>query len=241
MDKTEPEATKRSQLDTPSLARVMSLTAPRHSIHPPSRPHHPSRTVGETRFLVSANGSCLLERNGNGSPPPPDDYAAHDQFLVDPPLLPLPVSTVFDGGGGGDGYPVAPEEMLPDGIWTAEVVFRVTTIAVLMAMTLIGNTALISVITCHASLRRKRVGVFLLNLAVGDMMVCFVTMTTEILFVAFGEWVLGAVACKAIVYGQIVTLASTTFLLTAMSIDRYQVNCCRRGDDAAALLHATLA
>jgi len=54
-------------------------------------------------------------------------------------------------------------------------------------------------------------------------MVCFVTMTTEILFVAFGQWVLGAVACKLIVYGQIVTLASTTFLLTAMSIDRYQV------------------
>jgi len=33
------------------------------------------------------------------------------------------------------------------------------------------------------------VSVFLLNLAVGDLMVCFVTMTTEILFVAFGQWV----------------------------------------------------
>lgn len=199
----------------------MSSTAPHHSIHPPSRsPRHPPRIASETRFLVSANGSCLLERKENGFLPPlPNDYAPRDQFLVDPPLLQLPVSTAFDG----DGYPVLPEEVLPDGIWTAEVVFRVTTIAVLMALTLIGNTALISVITCHASLRRKRVGVFLLNLAVGDLMVCFVTMTTEILFVAFGEWVLGAVACKVIVYGQIVTLASTTFLLTAMSIDRYQV------------------
>ncbi len=45
-------------------------------------------------------------------------------------------------------------------------------------------------------------------------------MTTEILFVAFGEWVLGAAACKLIVYGQIVTLASATFLLTGMAIDR---------------------
>lgn len=108
-------------------------------------------------------------------------------------------------------------------IWTPEVVFRVATIGVVMILTLVGNISLTSVITCHASLRRKRVSVFLLNLAVGDLMVCFVTMTTEILFVAFGEWVLGAVACKVIVYGQIVTLASTTFLLTAMSIDRYQV------------------
>jgi len=54
-------------------------------------------------------------------------------------------------------------------------------------------------------------------------MVCCVTMTTEILFVAFGQWVLGPAGCKLAVYGQIVTLASTTFLLTAMSIDSYQV------------------
>ena len=54
--------------------------------------------------------------------------------------------------------------------------------------------------------------------------VCLFTMTTEILFVAFGEWVMGAIACKIIVYGQIVTLASATFLLTGMAIDRYALN-----------------
>jgi len=108
-------------------------------------------------------------------------------------------------------------------VWTPGVVFRVTTLSVLMLLTLVGNVSLVAVIASQASLRRKRVSVFLLNLAVGDLMVCMVTMSTEILFVAFGEWVLGAVACKLIVYAQIVTLASTTFLLTVMSIDRYQV------------------
>jgi len=35
---------------------------------------------------------------------------------------------------------------------------------------------------------------FVVNLAVGDLLVCVVTMTTEILFVAFsGQWVLGPV------------------------------------------------
>jgi len=109
-------------------------------------------------------------------------------------------------------------------VWTPWVVFRVTTISVLMVLTLVGNICLIAVIASQASLRHKRVSVFLLNLAVGDLMVCSVTMSTEILFVAFGEWVLGPVGCKLIVYGQIVTLASTTFLLTVMSIDRYQVS-----------------
>ena len=60
--------------------------------------------------------------------------------------------------------------------------------------------------------------------------VCLFTMTTEILFVAFGEWVLGAIACKIIVYGQIVTLASATFLLTGMAIDRYALNFQRKSN-----------
>ncbi len=108
-------------------------------------------------------------------------------------------------------------------VWTPEVMFRVTALIVVMAFTLVGNTTLIAIIMSHEKLRKKRVNIFLVNLAVGDLMVCLVTMTTEILFVAFGEWVLGQAACKLIVYGQIVTLASATFLLTGMSIDRYQV------------------
>jgi len=108
-------------------------------------------------------------------------------------------------------------------VWTPEVVARVIMIVVIMAATLTGNVALVAGITCNAALRRRRISVFLVNLAVADLMVCFVTMTTEILFVAFGQWVLGPAGCKLVVYGQIVTLASTTFLLTAMSIDSYQV------------------
>jgi len=49
-------------------------------------------------------------------------------------------------------------------VWTPAVVFRVTTISVLMLLTLVGNISLISVIASQASLRRKRVSVFLLNL-----------------------------------------------------------------------------
>ena len=108
-------------------------------------------------------------------------------------------------------------------VWTPKVVFQVTMIVIVMVLALIGNTTLIAIITFHRKLRHKRVNVFLVNLAIGDLTVCLITMTTEILFVAFGEWVLGAVACKLLLYGQIVTLASATFLLTAMSIDRYQV------------------
>jgi len=47
-------------------------------------------------------------------------------------------------------------------------VSRVIRISVLMLLTLVGNISLIAVIASQASLRRKRVSVFLLNLAVGE-------------------------------------------------------------------------
>ncbi|ESO97244.1 hypothetical protein LOTGIDRAFT_65275, partial [Lottia gigantea] len=96
----------------------------------------------------------------------------------------------------------------------------------IMALTLVGNTVIIIVLTCSRYRKRNsRVNIFIINLAIGDLAVCFCTMTTEILFVAFGEWVLGPAACKMLTYMQIVTLASTTFILTAMSFDRYMAIC----------------
>jgi len=168
-------------------------------------------------------------------------------FLIDfhqtapsPPPPPPPLSIFANSSSFEDSVVVTPGANAEDHIWTPDVIFRVTTISLVMLLTLVGNIALICVIACHKSLRRKRVGVFLLNLAVADLMVCFVTMTTEILFVAFGQWVLGAVACKVVVYGQIVTLASTTFLLTAMSIDRYQVRPLLKSSAETFSLHCSL-
>jgi len=63
----------------------------------------------------------------------------------------------------------------------------------------------------------------MLNLAVGDLMVCFVSMPSHILLVVFGQWILGQVVCKLSGYGYVASVAVTTFLLTAMSLDRYQV------------------
>jgi len=107
--------------------------------------------------------------------------------------------------------------------WTKTTVSRVSLLSVLMLATLICNIILIVLILSSAELRNKRVNIFMLNIAVSDLLVGCFTMTTEILFVAFGRWVLGAFACKLTVYGQIFTLASTTFLLTTLSIDTYKV------------------
>ena len=111
-------------------------------------------------------------------------------------------------------------------IWTADVIQRVATLVVIMVMTIIGNTLILLVLTCSKYRKlNSRVNIFIINLAIGDLTVRVVTMTTEILFVCHGEWLFGAVGCKLFTYLQIVTLASTTFILTAMSFDRYLAIC----------------
>ena len=107
--------------------------------------------------------------------------------------------------------------------WSTQVLLQVAPVLLVMVATIIGNVVLIVMLVYKRSRRIKRVNVFIINLALADLAVAFITMTTEILFAAFREWVLGALLCKVTVYLQVVTLSSTTFLLTGMSIDRYQV------------------
>ena len=107
--------------------------------------------------------------------------------------------------------------------WSTTTLLQVAPVLLVMIATIVGNVVLILMLIYKKSRRIKRVNVFIMNLAIADLAVAFITMTTEILFAAFREWVLGALLCKVTVYLQVVTLSSTTFLLTGMSIDRYQV------------------
>jgi len=114
---------------------------------------------------------------------------------------------------------------LPPESWEDGLILRisVSAIVVLMLLTLLGNAMVIITIISCAELRKKRVNVFILNLALGDLMVCFVSMPAHVLIAAFSHWRLGDVICKFAGYGFVVAVAFTIFLLTAMSIDRYQV------------------
>ncbi|KAF8790292.1 neuropeptide S receptor-like isoform X1 [Argiope bruennichi] len=114
----------------------------------------------------------------------------------------------------------------PKNEWSGAVIQQVVTLSVIILVTLVGNTIIVLVLSLSRYRNRSsRVNIFILNLAIGDLAVCCITMTSELLFEVFGEWKLGPIACKVIVYAQIVTLASTTFILTSMSYDRYLAIC----------------
>ncbi|XP_045208422.2 mesotocin receptor-like [Mercenaria mercenaria] len=107
--------------------------------------------------------------------------------------------------------------------WSGESLHKIAPMLFVMLTTIVGNLVLIVSLTNRRTRRRKRVNVFIVNLAIADLTVAFITMTTELLEAVFKQWILGAFLCKLLLYLQVVTLSSTTFLLTGMSIDRYQV------------------
>ncbi|KAF8786372.1 Vasopressin V1a receptor like protein [Argiope bruennichi] len=97
----------------------------------------------------------------------------------------------------------------PEGaVWNAELIQRVVTLAIIMTATLVGNTIIVLVLSRSRYRKRSsRVNIFILNLAIGDLAVCLITMTSELLFEVsvrvnathvvggisgFGEWILGA-------------------------------------------------
>ncbi|XP_041371396.1 neuropeptide S receptor-like [Gigantopelta aegis] len=131
--------------------------------------------------------------------------------------------SLLGSSGNNDSSSSSNAEATAYHVWSSEVRERIAVVTFIMVCTILGNSTLMCVILCKRSSRIKRVNVFLVNLALGDLAVALITNTTEILFLAFDDWALGPAMCKISVYLQIVTFASATFLLTAMSIDRYQV------------------
>ncbi|XP_050039051.1 oxytocin receptor-like [Dermacentor andersoni] len=117
--------------------------------------------------------------------------------------------------------------VFPDAVdWDASLVRRVVPLSVIMFFTIAGNAAIVAVLARpRAAKRASRVNLFILHLAIGDLAVGLFTQSSEMLFEISGGWVLGGPACKAVVYVQMVTLASTTFILASMSYDRYAAIC----------------
>ena len=90
-----------------------------------------------------------------------------------------------------------------------------------MCLTLIGNSYVVFELFCRRRRHLTRLHCFILHLALGDLTICLCTMTSELLLLIYDqEWILGNFACKLILYIQVVTLASTTFINMAMTYDR---------------------
>jgi len=105
--------------------------------------------------------------------------------------------------------------------WSTDKFIRLFILIIIMCITLIGNIYIIFELFCRRHRHRTRLHLFILNLAIGDLTICFCTMTSELFLLIYDqEWILGNIACKLTLYIQVVTIASTTFINVAMTYDR---------------------
>ncbi|CAH1790444.1 unnamed protein product [Owenia fusiformis] len=91
-------------------------------------------------------------------------------------------------------------------------------LCILFILIVAGNASVLSLIL----LKKKRTGInfFLMHLAIADLSVGLVNVSTDIIWRATVVWLVGGPACKLIRFLNTVGTYSSTFLLVAMSIDR---------------------
>lgn len=85
---------------------------------------------------------------------------------------------------------------------------------------LIGNVAVL-VSLYHSKQRKTRMNFFVMHLAIADLSVGLISVSTDIAWRFSVGFYLGDFACKSIRYLQCVVTYSSTYVLVALSIDRY--------------------
>ncbi|XP_015595881.1 cardioacceleratory peptide receptor isoform X2 [Cephus cinctus] len=84
----------------------------------------------------------------------------------------------------------------------------------------IGNGAVLSALLLGRS-RKTRMNYFIMQLAIADLLVGLISVGTDIAWRFTVEWLAGNLACKLIRYLQAAVTYSSTYVLVALSIDRY--------------------
>ena len=96
------------------------------------------------------------------------------------------------------------------------------TYSLLMTVGGAGNGLVLAAFTRNAALRTAR-NVFLLNLAVADLLLCLITMPLTLLEVVTQHWTFGHTACKVGMMLPAVAVYASTFTIVAIALDRYTV------------------
>ena len=97
------------------------------------------------------------------------------------------------------------------------------TYAVFMLLGGVGNGLVIAAVIRNSTLRTAR-NMFLLNLALSDLLLCVLTMPLTILEIVTQHWPLSEVACKAAGTLQGSTVFASTLSIVAIALDRHMVS-----------------
>ncbi|XP_017855885.1 PREDICTED: cardioacceleratory peptide receptor [Drosophila arizonae] len=91
---------------------------------------------------------------------------------------------------------------------------------ILFTIIVLGNSAVLFVMFINKN-RKSRMNYFIKQLALADLCVGLLNVLTDIIWRITISWRAGNVACKVIRFSQVCVTYSSTYVLVAMSIDRY--------------------
>ncbi|XP_076372941.1 cardioacceleratory peptide receptor-like [Tachypleus tridentatus] len=97
---------------------------------------------------------------------------------------------------------------------------QLTFLWILFTMIVLGNGGVL--ITLMLSKNRKsRMNFFIMQLALADLLVGFIQVLTDIIWRTYVDFYGGNIVCKIVRYLQVLVMYSSTYVLVALSIDRY--------------------
>lgn len=97
---------------------------------------------------------------------------------------------------------------------------QLTFLWILFILIVIGNATVLIALTLSKG-RKSRMNFFIKNLAAADLCVGLISVLTDIIWKITISWEAGLVACKIIRFSQAVVTYASTYVLVALSIDRY--------------------
>lgn len=147
---------------------------------------------GHTQTTTSVSSEAYLTRGADGSASP--DAAGPT------------VNATVDPTDAASGYFYQVEQL--------------TFLWVLFTLIVIGNATVLIALTL-AKGRKSRMNFFIKNLAAADLFVGLISVLTDIIWKITISWEAGLVACKLIRFLQAVVTYASTYVLVALSIDRY--------------------
>ena len=104
----------------------------------------------------------------------------------------------------------------PPMLQTEQLVF----ICLLLTVIVSGNS-LVLITQLSPRTRRSRMNFFIMHLALADLSVGLLSVSTDIVWKVTMTWEAGLLACKLIRFLQVVVTYASTYVLVALSIDRY--------------------
>ena len=102
--------------------------------------------------------------------------------------------------------------------------FKAALLALIFAMTLVGNLTVSIVLTRYRKvvLKNRPTYQFILNMVLSDLVVGLLTMPFEFISYLSGKWIFGRVACKIIEFIEIAVLGTAVFTHALIAFDRYR-------------------